>query len=489
MPVLPARRDIRMTSAGYLNMARALASPEFQAGVPIAEDTAASIRAIGDAILGFQPRLNEFIDVVNRIALIEFASKTWEFPWAFAQRGQLTYGETIEELYVHMAEPYIYHIKQDGQSMDEFIKFYKPKVNAAFHTLNSQIYYPISVTESMLQRAFLSADGISRMVSQLVDALYRGAYQDMYLMIRYMLCRLALNGKIAVNTVTEGQTADESAKNLRKAIIATSDDFTINSPDYTMAGVPNFSAKEDQFLFVTPSVNADQMVEVLAAAFNMNQVQFSGHQVLIKNWTFNDWEYERLDKLMADSSEYAHFTEDEEEALDALEGFLCDRNWFMIYNQKRELTSDKIGMSLMNQYALHEWNLYSASPFQNAVLFSTSDNVVTGITYSPLSVNVATGGQAIIHVQELATTGLPKLTGSWYQSAASAFTSPQKIDADSFTTVLATDTDLTFTAPNSAQTIYIAFVPDAIQGGATTDSAVTAWGSAHNVAVTVVANA
>lgn len=485
MPTMPTHRNTKMTSAGYLNMARAMASPEYRMGVPLAEDTNESIRAIGDLILGYQPRLNEFIDVVNRIGLEMYASKTWDFPWNFVFRGNLDFGETVEEFYVHMAEPYVYSIKPDGQPMDEFLKFYKPKVLSAFHTLNVQLYYPISITEDMLQRAFLTPDGISRMINELVSSIYRAAYQDQYILIKYLLCRLALDGKMPAVTVTAGNTPEENATNLRREIIATSDDFLFNKPDYTMAGVPNFSAKEDQYMFLTPLVNADQLLYTLATAFNVDKIEFAGRRVLIDNFGFSQWELDRLAKIMAKDTSYVPFTSDDMDNLENLEGFLCDRNWFMVFTQKFKVTNDKIGMALMNQYTLHDWKLISASPFQNAVMFTTGENVVTGITYSPTSLSLQADTKGTITISAMETTGIPKTSGAWWQSAASAFTSPQLVMADSFETVEMDNTHITFTAPSTAQTIYLAFVPDEIDGGGGTATAATKWGASHKVTVTV----
>lgn len=487
MPTLPVRRNIKMTSAGYLNMIREMASPEYQAGVPLAEDTNESIRSIGKQILGFQARMNEFIDIINRIALEEYASKTWEFPWNFVNRGLLDYGETVEEFYIHMAEPYIYAIKPDGQTMDEFIKFYKPKVLTAFHTINVQLYYPTSITEDMLQRAFLTAGGISRMVGELVNSIFRASYQDQYILIKYLLCRLALDGQIPTKAVTPGQTPEENAQNLRREIIALSDDFLFNKPDYTMAQVPNFASKDEQYLFVTPDINADQMLYTLATAFNLDKVEFAGRRVLIDKWGFSEWEWLRLDKIMANDSTYARFTEEELDNLESLEGFLCARDWFMCYTQKFKTTTDRIGMALMDQYALHDWKLISASPFQNAVMLVSGDSVVTGITYSPTAVSALTDTVVTINVADLETTGLPRLSGTWWQSAAAAFTSPQQITTESFETVEMTNEFIKFTTPSSAQTIYIAFVPDEIEGGGGTAAAATTWGASHKVAVTVTA--
>ena len=91
-------------AADILNAIRNNASLEYYNAVPRCEDTTESIRAVGQAITSFQPRMNEFVSaLVNRIARVVVTSRMYNNPWAFAKKGVLEYGETIEEIFVSIS--------------------------------------------------------------------------------------------------------------------------------------------------------------------------------------------------------------------------------------------------------------------------------------------------------------------------------------------------------------------------------------------------
>ena len=97
MPNRPVVTNLNARSVGILNAIRNNASAEYYNAVPRAEDTTESIRAVGQAITAFQPRMNEFVSaLVNRIARVVVTSRMYSNPWAFAKKGLLEYGESIE---------------------------------------------------------------------------------------------------------------------------------------------------------------------------------------------------------------------------------------------------------------------------------------------------------------------------------------------------------------------------------------------------------
>ena len=84
MAIIPNLDHANLTasSVGILNGIRELASPQYQAGVPEAQNTLESIRQIGANILGFQSHTNEFLHtLVNRIAFEVIASRSYTNPW------------------------------------------------------------------------------------------------------------------------------------------------------------------------------------------------------------------------------------------------------------------------------------------------------------------------------------------------------------------------------------------------------------------------
>ena len=105
MPIKPTVSQLNANSVGILNAIRDNASAEYYQAVPQAKATTESIRAVGEQILAFQPRMNEFVSaLVNRIARVVVTSKLYSNPLAFAKKGLLEYGETIEEIFVDIAK-------------------------------------------------------------------------------------------------------------------------------------------------------------------------------------------------------------------------------------------------------------------------------------------------------------------------------------------------------------------------------------------------
>ena len=81
MPIKPTVSTLNANTVGILNTIRANASADYIDAVPVAEATTESIRAVGNAILSYQPRMNEFVSaLVNRISLVMITSKLYSNP-------------------------------------------------------------------------------------------------------------------------------------------------------------------------------------------------------------------------------------------------------------------------------------------------------------------------------------------------------------------------------------------------------------------------
>lgn len=154
MPIKPTVSQLNANSVGILNAIRDNASAEYYQAVPQAKATTESIRAVGEQILAFQPRMNEFVSaLVNRIARVIVTSKLYSNPLAFAKKGLLEYGETIEEIFVDIAKANSY----DWNSTNETEQVFKrdhPDIKTAFHALNMQTYYKATISEQNLRQAF-----------------------------------------------------------------------------------------------------------------------------------------------------------------------------------------------------------------------------------------------------------------------------------------------------------------------------------------------
>ena len=118
MPRRPTVSSLNANSVGIVNAIRNQASADYYQAVPKAEQTTESIRAVGEAICAFQPRMNEFITaLVNRIARVVVTSRMYQNPWAFAKKGVLEMGETIEEIFVDIADVHAFDPEDAAQTV------------------------------------------------------------------------------------------------------------------------------------------------------------------------------------------------------------------------------------------------------------------------------------------------------------------------------------------------------------------------------------
>lgn len=386
MPTKPEVSKLNATSAEILEAIRSEASPEYRAAVPQANNDVASIRSIGNVILEYQPFQNEFLHaLVNRIGRVLITSKLYDNPWAMFKKGLLENGESVEEIFVNLARPHQFDPEiAEGHVFKREI----PDVKAAFHYLNYQKFYKTTVSNDQLRQAFLSWDGITDLISRIIDALYTGANYDEFITMKYLIARMILDGNVYMSNIPA--VSPDNAKGVVTSIKGASNQLEYLSPKYNMAGVSTFSSKNDQFIILNADFEAMIDVEVLASAFNMDKAEFFGHRVGVDS--FANVDTERLAILFANDPNYKPFTAEQIATLQAVPAIIVDRDWFMVFDNFYNFTEQYNGEGLYWNYWYHCWKTFSASPFANAIAFSTQTSTVTAVTVSPTSATVAPDG-------------------------------------------------------------------------------------------------
>lgn len=409
MPLRPNAVTLNATSVDILNAIRNNASANYQNYVPTANSSVESIREIGAIIMNFEALQNEFLSaLVNRIGLVLMTSKMYTNPLAMFKKGTLDFGETIEEIFVELAKPFEY---DPEVAETEVFKRVIPDVRAAFHVMNYQKFYKTTIQQESLRQAFLSWNGITELISKIVDSMYSGAAYDEYAVMLYMLAINILRGRL--HPVTVPAATGANAKAIVSAIKQTSNMFEFMSPTYTQAGVHNFSMKEDQYLLVNADFDAIMDVEVLASAFNMDKAEFAGHRVLVAS--FGNLDLTRLDRIFADDPNYNRITSEEAAALASIPAVLVDREFFMIFDNMYKFTENYNGQGLYWNYFYHVWKTFSVSPFANAVVFVPGTPTVTSVTVTPAAATVA-AGQSIGLAVVVATTNFASQVVDWTSS-------------------------------------------------------------------------
>lgn len=348
-----------------------------------------SIAPIGKLIMNNERYRNAFINTVNLIGLTVIKRNGWENPWEFTKRGTLRFGQQIRELVLDLCNVYDYNT--NFKDKNRFLQTEVPDVFNYMHEVNFQKFYQTTTSDSQLAMAFDSEGGLFDFIDQAISMLYESLKYDTYLVDKYMLCRRILDGTVTSINIPNYSTIDARKRvSFMKNI---SNKLTFRSPNYNPAGIRRATRFEDQMLIMNTDFEADMSTEVLATSYFRNDAEFKTNMALIDG--FNNHDTARLSELLGTA--YVEFTETELEALAKVPAVIISREWFMDYDYALDTNS---GMkqtefynptTLENNHFLHAWRVFSTSPFENAVVFTSDTPSVTRVTVSPGESTVSAG--------------------------------------------------------------------------------------------------
>ena len=456
MPTIPKNLKLTSTSVDILNAIRNSASSNYRDYVPAAMPNADSVREIGAIIMNYPALQNEFLNaLINRIGRVMITSKMYSNPWAIFKQGLLEFGETIEEIFVNIAKPFEY-----DPAVAESKVFAReiPDVRAAFHILNYKKFYKATIQNEQLRQAFLSWEGITELISKIVDSMYTGANYDEFQTMKYLLARHILNGEL--HAVQVPTVSEQNMKSVVSTIKGVSNNFEFMSNKYNVAGVATYSMKENQYIVVNSNFDAVMDVEVLASAFNMDKADFMGRRVLVDS--FGNLDVDRLNALFDGDDWYTPLTSAETAALDAIPAVLVDDKWFMIFDNMFNFTELYNGEGLYWNYWYHVWKTFSVSPFANAAVFVPGAPAVSGVTVSPASVTIS-AGQSVLLTANMTTTNFASKAVNWEISPETegVTISPEGLlyigaEVDSGTEITVTATSVFDSTQSASATVTVA---------------------------------
>ena len=406
MPTIPSKKTLNARSIDILNAIRNNASANYQNYVPVATESTESIREIGAVIMDYPGLRNEFVSaLINRIGATYLESKTYQNPWSVFKRGKLEFGETIEVIFTNIGKAHNYN---PAVAENKVFAREMPDVRAAFATLNYQQFYKDTIQNEDLRQAFLSWDGVSSLIADIVEAMYTADATDEFLVMKYMVARAMLNGHIKAVEIS-----DNDIKGTVSTIKSVSNKMTFQNTKYNRAGVTTNTKKDEQYVIVNSDFDATMDVEVLAAAFNMSKAEFMGHRILVDS--FGEFDDDRLAKLFANDPNYVELSSDEKAALDAIPAIILERTWFLIYDKLFEFTEQYNGEGLYWNYWLHDWKVFGVSPFAQAALFVPGEPAVSSVSVSPSAVTLIPGQSAQL-TAEVETANFAPKTVIWTSS-------------------------------------------------------------------------
>lgn len=311
----------------------------------------------GNPILEYVPVQNEFLDaLVNKIYMQVIRSRSFNNPLAILKKGSAPLGSDIEEIHVNPATA-----TQYDPTAETLLKQHAPDVAAAYHRLNRQDVYKLTVERTDLRQAFTSWQAFGDMIEANINALYSGNYIDEFeLMLSLFSAGVPANA--IVTEVVDAITTPTAAKALVSKMRALNRKFQIPSTQYNayakLVNDPTKARKtwckpEDVVVIISADTEAILDVDVIAQAFHAERSEFVASQVII------------VPSFGVDSG---------------IQAVMIDRAYIQVYDNLMLAEPFRNPETLAVTYFLHVWQTYSASPFANAVAFIEA---YTSLTVQP----------------------------------------------------------------------------------------------------------
>ena len=418
MPTKPQVKDMNATSAQIINAIRNDLGAAYQENIPaVVEGNLESLRAVGAALQTFQVHQNAFLDqLINRIGRVILTSRLYRNPWAMFKKGYLEFGETVEEIFVNLANSEQYNPDLNGAGV---FKQRKPDVRARFHTMNYQKKYVTTISRQQLKTAFLSWEGITDLIAKVIESLYSGAYLDEFIMMKYTNANAILNGKVAVEKILPAtlENADQIVSSMRELSL----NLQYMSTEYNAAGVPNYTDPQYQYTILTNQFSSVVDVGSLARAFNLEYVDFIGHTIGVNTFDITPTEEKRLIQLLypkevVQTQPDTLLTPAQHTLLQSVSAMVIDVNWFMIFDNFEDMLQVMNPDELYWNYFFHVWKTFSTSEFANAVCLTTQTPAITSVTITPSTVpagSIPETGGSVQLTATVAGTGLYNQGVSW----------------------------------------------------------------------------
>lgn len=335
------------------------ASSEYQRRIPdaIKADVQQTLKQLNN----YQPAWNEFVSaIINKVGLTIARNNSWSNPLARYKKGLLDAGDTVEELQTGLIKGYAFDPRREYGEKALFGK-HLPEVQSAYHTINRESIYPLTVQRSTLQRAFLSPDGLAQFITSLMESMSTSDNLDEFLLMMQLFPEYEKNGGFFKVHVEDIADLDSTAEDSRKAVRTLreyAEVLTFPSRQYNASGMYTHAKPEDMILIATPQFKSGIDVNALAAAFNVSY---------------------------AEVPQRTHVVPPEYMPGNGIQGILTTEDFFQVYDTYFNTDSMPNPAGRYENFFLHHDQIISASKFVPAIALTTGEGDVITISDTPVT--------------------------------------------------------------------------------------------------------
>lgn len=346
-----------------LNSAREASSAEYQANVPVVDETT-SIEVFSAPLLNVPRLFNEFADnLIQRIVYTQFFSKVYKNPLKVLEGDKLPLGYMGQELFTNPAVGRDF----DADDFSGCLKKYEADVKVQYQGINFDKQYPITVNRQKLKQAFVSWAALESYITDQTNSLYNGYYIDEYNNTKAIVTRAYLSNAVQIQTINK-PTTEALSKQFVKMARTLFLNFQTPTDKYNAwskiggygRAIETFTTPEDIVLLIKNEIRSELDVDVLATAFNVDKTTLMGNILPVNDFNIYD---RKTGKVLFDGSKIL--------------GIIADKSWFRIKEQDLYIDDFKNANNRSINYYLNAIKLFNYSYFANAVVFATEEPTIS----------------------------------------------------------------------------------------------------------------
>ena len=334
-------------------------------GVPYVNEDLSNIKEVGEAICNIEVVRNAFAScLINRIGIVKTYKMFWENPFfRVFSKGKLNFGTSVQSIFVEVAKSYQYEWDTAMSEAELLFKREKPDIKTQYFELNYQRVFKTTLTREELKGAFVADNGFEELVDKISSSVITGKEVYDYSVFKGLLKEAMDKGYLKVVEVDD-PTDTATLKKFNTTVRALTRKLTFPSKSFNGAGVLNSSKLEDQYIFLTPEVEAALSTDVLAYAFNINFAKMKPDEVEEKIQVIDSFP-EELGDVVA---------------------MVVDKDFIQIYERLLDSQTEWNGALLYWNIFLHAWYIYACSAFHNAVVLVKKGSATASTGLSSLTI-------------------------------------------------------------------------------------------------------
>ena len=346
--------DLNLTNASVLDQIRLAGTSDYQQRIPSATQATVQqiLKRLMDPMNG--DLWNQFVkNFFNHIGTQVLRSKKWLNPLAKFKRVELYRKQSIQEIGFELMKAKGFDV--NAQTLFEINA---PEIKVAYHSMNRQDRYDVSINHEMLESAFLVENGLVNFIAGALTAQENSDNYDEYQLMMKLISTYYKNFgfyNVQVPDISSDNATEAQIKLFLEKVRALTGRWKFMSGTYNYYGVPTFTNPENTLLMTTPEVVAKIDVNVLAGAFNVSLAEIQNKIIVV--------DHIPIDNCIA---------------------VLMDEDWFICGDNLYATRTWENPQTLVTQYYLHHWATYGTSPFMNCAIFTTEpDTMIPTITFTP----------------------------------------------------------------------------------------------------------